>query len=126
VQVGRLVGHDVHHHALPLRLLGLPPLSIPELFLASRRPLPATNGPGWISLVVDVSKPKVTDPSDDGSSLGVVVSASLLFATAANQRCGIEIVSRSCEIGVQRFIHSFTTSSRSKAQVRPLFKSPGV
>lgn len=46
---------------------------VPTLFLCSmpgvfwpRRPLAATNGPGWISLVVVVSKLLPTDASDDG------------------------------------------------------------
>src|ERR1700712_3608415 len=100
------------------------PQSIPESFLASRRLLSATNGPGWISLAVDVSKPKPTDPSDDGSSPGVVVSASLLFATAANQSCGIEIVSRSGKLASPA-PPLFHPLSRSKPQVRPWFKSQG-
>lgn len=35
-------------------------------FSRPRRALAATNGPGWISLVVVVSKLLPTDPSDDG------------------------------------------------------------
>lgn len=114
VQVGRFVG--ITSRCTPrLSFFLVPPLTVAGAFPGILWPLSATNGPGWISQVVGCFETLPIDPSDDGSSPGVVVSASLSLATAANQRRKKQIIGNWRPTGHPLFHHP----SRSKPQSRP-------